>query len=218
MHFLRRLRSKPPTGSADPPVPPTVAQPKYHLVKLSGGPTKYLPPLCIEWKEELAIDEQYWDPIHEAAYGNDCLLVHKLIIHDGVDKNALDRDGQTPLHVAAKWGSALHMLIDDHKVDVNILNKHGETPLHRAARAGDRLSCHRLLSRHHADIDALDARENTPLHVACEGGYFEAIKYLLIALANPLAKNVDGETFLDVARRCGLTEVLVYWKEMCPEA
>ncbi len=58
-------------------------------------------------------------------------------IHWGVDLNALDVDGATPLHTAARQGqSVVVQLLLQHGADPNGLDREGHTPLHDAVLIG----------------------------------------------------------------------------------
>lgn len=74
--------------------------------------------------------------LHAAAsLGDEGLPVVKKMIEHGADAEAVDRIGNTPLHVAASMTSAPAVIraIASAGGDVNAARKGGQTPLHCAA-------------------------------------------------------------------------------------
>ena len=74
-------------------------------------------------------------PLHLGARvkdGDSCAL---LLLKSGAGPNLATDDGQTPVHVAAKYGNTqtLLLLLEDGG-DPLRKNKYGETPLHLACR------------------------------------------------------------------------------------
>ena len=63
-------------------------------------------------------------------------IVKMLTDVEGIDLNAANILGQTPLHLAAWWGrkEVVEWLMAQSGIDLNALDKGGETPLHHAAR------------------------------------------------------------------------------------
>lgn len=51
-----------------------------------------------------------------------------------------------------------------------------------------------------AYVDSLDQARRSPLHVAASNNNMECIKYLLIELADPLRRNIDGKTAIELAK------------------
>lgn len=75
-------------------------------------------------------------PLHLGARvkdGDRCAL---MLLKSGAGPNLTTDDGQTPVHVAAKYGntSTLILLLEDGG-DPLFKNKSGETPLHLACRS-----------------------------------------------------------------------------------
>ncbi|XP_058818348.1 serine/threonine-protein phosphatase 6 regulatory ankyrin repeat subunit A isoform X2 [Topomyia yanbarensis] len=87
-------------------------------------------------------------PLHIAARvrdGDRCAL---MLLKSGAGANKTTDDGQTPVHVAAKYGNVLTLdqLLEDHG-DPLIKSKVGETPLHLGAR-----NCHPEIVKHLIDF------------------------------------------------------------------
>jgi ankyrin repeat protein len=119
-----------------------------------------------------------------------------LLLANGMEVNATNAQGQTPLHVLALSGGALRMLqapaLLDAGADVNRRDTQGRTPLHllltgpeQSSDLGELLS---LLLERGADPLAVDRRGRTPLHY-------------LASFGSRLALMNDLEPFLQAAKR-----------------
>ena len=87
-----------------------------------------------------------------------------------------NRTGQTPLHLAAKYGS--HALIPTllrYGAGVNEQDASQRTPLHYAALHYHKRTIEILLD-HHANISAVDFQGNMPLHAACSRSVVESFR------------------------------------------
>ncbi|SCO55458.1 related to ankyrin 3 [Fusarium fujikuroi] len=107
----------------------------------------------------------------------------QLVTSCGVDINGNDNDGDTPLHLLARYASswALSMFADQPGVDFNARNRTGKTPLHVAVARSRQPGTEDLaiLIRKGADINALDNHSRTPLDIAMERGNKKAIQFLI---------------------------------------
>jgi len=71
--------------------------------------------------------------------------------------------------------------------------------LHIAAASGN-IAIVQMLKEHGAHINVQDDSGDTPLHYATREGQQAVVRYLLMECgADPLAKNEDGETPMDLA-------------------
>lgn len=126
----------------------------------------------------------------------------RLLLQLGVDPNAADRWGCTPLHGAAtwKWPKRVKMLIDA-GAEVNRAGKLGETALHETAWGyrGPTAEVCRILLDAGADPNARDYVAKTPLHRAAWSGNREMAALLLEAGANVNARLLWGDTPLHEA-------------------
>ena len=109
-------------------------------------------------------------PLHWAALRGDAAVAEALIATPGIDANAVNRHGRTPLHMASRGGcthaQVVKVLLAAPGIDVNRTNPAGWTPLHYACRARCAKTAAILVAAG-ADPDRRDARGWTPLDAAC---------------------------------------------------
>ncbi len=100
------------------------------------------------------------------------------LITDGADVKAHDKDGVTPVLVAAAGGhaAAVELLIKA-EADVNVKNKDGLTPLMGAAGNGRAVVVKQLIGAR-ADINAQDATGQTAVQWAEYGGHGDVVVLL----------------------------------------
>ncbi len=152
-------------------------------------------------KQQLTAKEQQFRNIPKSKYdsklliaakNNDVILL-KLLLDAGADKDKADKYGLTPLHYAARSGysECVKLLI---KAGANVNYAPGRekvTPLHSALR-DNQIECVKLLLAAGADKNKADLYGNTPLHWA--GGHEECMNLLLEAGADMNKSNIDGNT------------------------
>jgi hypothetical protein len=110
-------------------------------------------------------------PLHDVAYRGDLDIVHQLIDY-GVDINAVDVEGCTPLYIASRYPrniDAIRLLLE-HGADVNARTDKGPTALHRASDLG-RLEVVRMLLEHGANVEAEDVGGRTAYQLALARGH-----------------------------------------------
>ena len=141
--------------------------------------------------------------LHLAAHGGSREILDTLL-QGSPDLEVQDNDGTTPLLFAVKsCRPDITELLLDLGTSVEHRDHEGMTALHLAARCRDPQVVRRFLNRDGLDLEILDAKKHTPLHHAAGWGRVDNIRLLLEAGADPMAKNQDGETALDIAQDSG---------------
>jgi len=149
----------------------------------------------------------FWTDFHDAASVGDLERVRELL-EEGIDPNARDAHGETPLHKAASEGHVhVARLLLEHGANPNARDEVGWTPLHWAAYKGH-VDVVKLLLKHGADPNAQSNSGETPLHIAAYNGHVEVVKLLLEYKADPNAKDKDGDAPLHAAARRGHVEIV----------
>jgi ankyrin repeat protein len=143
-----------------------------------------------------AFAEDPSDRFYQSIRNNDLSTLRTLIKEYG--PNTKDAQGQTPLMIAAAFGSldAMKVLVDS-GANVNHSSQAGATALHWSV--GD-IRKARLLVEHGADVHARSQNGRTPLLVAAyTNGASETVKLLLSKGADPNAAASFGVTPLIAA-------------------
>ncbi len=158
----------------------------------------------------------------------------RLLVEAGADLNAVDQNGQTPLHTAACTQTAKLLL--ELGSDVNAKDNNRLTPLHQAdnkdiaslllkkgatleakcqngltplhyAASNSQTKIVTLLLDKGADVNALDDRERTPLHYAAMTDETEVVRLLLEQGAELEIMCLDDCTPLHYAASKGQTKM-----------
>ncbi|OJD16063.1 hypothetical protein AJ78_03736 [Emergomyces pasteurianus Ep9510] len=121
----------------------------------------------------------------------------RLLLGQGVDLRAIDRDGQTALHLAVTRNNEfLAELLLKAGSNTDAANYDGCKPLYIAAESGN-LAAASLLLRFNADIESCnDETGYTAFHRALLNGHTDVAKFLLDHEANIDALTPDGHTLL----------------------
>uniref|UniRef100_K7GHG5 BCL3 transcription coactivator n=1 Tax=Pelodiscus sinensis TaxID=13735 RepID=K7GHG5_PELSI len=152
-------------------------------------------------------------PLHLAVITTQPALV-KLLLSHGASPMALDRHGQTSVHLACEHGSprCLRELLEggSDRPDLEARNYEGLTPLHVAVATSNPDTLLLLLEHGAADIDAVGlSLGRSPLLHAVENSRLDMVELLIQSGASVNAQSYAGCTALHVASGRGLLGALV---------
>ena len=145
--------------------------------------------------------------LHVACeYGSTTIVEYLLGSEDfrPTDMNAVNRCGETPLHIASRRNvDIVQALLKSKECNVNIQTKDGDTPLHLAVETGDILCTEivtLLLAHPQCDLNEANHEGKTPLHVACKKGSTTVVRMLLETYkCDPNLQTIAGDTPLHLA-------------------
>ncbi|GMF52493.1 unnamed protein product [Phytophthora fragariaefolia] len=129
-----------------------------------------------------------------------------IMLHSGMDLQAVNADGLTPLHVASQMGNeqaASLLVYYGAKLDARAI-RDDATPLILACRAESE-GIAKLLVESNASLSACDSGGNTALHVAVFTGSEDLVMLVLRGYDHTMLsqKNNEGETPLHTAAKLG---------------
>ena len=175
-------------------IPNHLAQTAFHLAAQEGNVKTLETLIHLEKDPRRALslkDKNGSTPFHCATLRDQsttaALLLHEIITHRlpaGEEVHLEpDTDGNTLLHMAAKFGmiDAIPSLIQRHGINVNVKGRYGRTPLHMATHNGQ-VEATRKLIEQGADVNARSDEEDgltTPLHEAAFRGQTAVVELLL---------------------------------------
>jgi len=121
------------------------------------------------------------------------------LITQGVDVNARDKEGWTPLQCTAELGHIrICQLLIQAGADIHAKSSmYGQTALHLAVEFGH-LECCKYLIEAGADIHAKNEDGSTPLHLAAEGQDEDICLHLIEAGADVNAQDKAGNKPIDL--------------------
>ena len=130
-------------------------------------------------------------------YGSDQIIklseeITQILIKAGADVNAVDKNGRTPIRMAARYGNvAMVSVLIKAGADVNAADKNGRTPIRMATGYGYKVVVSMLIKAG-ADVNAADRYGSTPLHLAAEKGHKKVALLLVNAGADVNATDKFG--------------------------
>ena len=180
---------------------------------------------------EKMMTDQSFENIFEAAKSGSVEDVKYFVETLGIDVNAKNEDGWTPLHIAAYSHNSLEMLqlLVAQGADAHVINNKGETLLHTVAGRGGVLEDYsfqdvkieflKYLVSLGIDVNVKDEEGETLLHHAVlHDSDVEVLRYLVSQGADAKAKTKKGWTLLhSVAAYEPSEEILKYIVSQCIE-
>ncbi|KAG0644251.1 ankyrin repeat-containing domain protein, partial [Tuber brumale] len=121
--------------------------------------------------------------------------------------DSVDRDCETPLHLAAKSGYS--SVVEQYlKIRVNAQSSSRRTPLRLAANANREGVSKCLLFQAQRDANAYDFSRRTALHMASNNGNINTVELLEDARTDHNPRELGGETPLHFAARFGQFDLI----------
>jgi len=149
-----------------------------------------------------AVNDSGWTAMHCAAAVGHAKAM-RILARSNAKCDILDRNSQSPLHLAALGGYAA--CLDGPigcGIDVlSVVNGEGRTVLHLVASLGNE-DCAKVLLRNRPPRSALNAQDNsgrTAVHEAAGAGAAEVLQALMVAGASITIETFDGTTPLQLA-------------------
>jgi len=161
--------------------------------------------LCKEGRMPGSLDKNFQKLLLPAAERGDAVVVERLLnTGGGIDVNAKDDHGRTPLYLAVENSNdtIVQQLLDIDGIDVNAKDGDGWTPLHRAVENSNNTIVQQLLDIDGIDVNAKDVYGQTLLHRAVKKSNDIIVQQLLdIDGIDVNAKDSYGQTPLDLAMK-----------------
>ena len=162
--------------------------------------------LLIDGSSPNEVDEHGQTPLQITANGVKDIpeLCRVLLEHDASIINALDEDGNQPLHLACKQDNRETVKVMlSYGANPNAMNKHKQTPLHTASQGGCPELCQLLIEKG-AKVNAMDGNGDTALQVTLQKGNLKTAELLLDNGADYKVLNGAGETVLHLLCKGGV--------------
>jgi len=139
---------------------------------------------------------------HFAALTSKYDVLLPFLVSNGLNINANDADGTTPLHWATRnsSGNAVHLLLLL-GASTLVYDKHLRTPLHYAAEAGNLTAVTEILKDSPQLLEAKDAHGNTPLQVATKEKHLKVIRFL-VRKGSPVKEGIIRTAIRSDSSRC----------------
>ena len=163
-----------------------------------------------ELKRQGINSRKYGNTLLSAARRGDAQLI-SLLIAAGANVNKTDKDGETPLNLAAGKGHAecVLTLLAAPGIDVNKVSNNGKTPLTKAAGNGHAECLNLLLAAPGINVNKEKQNGEIPLFEAAINGRTKCLRLLLAAPGIDVnIKNSNGSTPLSWAAEHGHVEYL----------
>ena len=129
----------------------------------------------------------------------------KALLKLGVDCEAVDAEGNRPLHGPPPRASRVARRLCKGKADKQAPGQAGATPAPGVPQ-GPQETVAALVDAG-ASLDAADLKGSFPLHAAAAGGHEEIVEFLLEHGADPEARDAKGKTAKSIAAKKGYEDL-----------
>ncbi|XP_045468079.1 nuclear factor NF-kappa-B p110 subunit isoform X2 [Harmonia axyridis] len=152
--------------------------------------------------------------LHMAVRNGDNDLVQGLVTKCRADISAVDKDMNTPLHLASEdsTGNMTKCLMSAPKLKsyIDLENKNGNTALHRAVKRGN-IKVAEILHQNGANVNHRHPKNGyTPLRFAADNRDTEMIKFLIYKTnANPMEEDFTGINIIQAVNQIDDLEEIV---------
>lgn len=178
------------------------------IIASSEARSAWFVEVLVDYIDEASLNERnsYGQSALHLAVRRDRVEVCKILIHEGAEVNAKDKEWNTPLHFSYRSYELSELLLQNGAL-VDSENMELLRPIHLAAEDGNAHVC-KLLIEHGASLAMREGK--TPLHCAAEDGHRNTCEILLENGAFINALDEDGFTPLDLAMRRGHVRVVKF--------
>ncbi|MBI9069293.1 MAG: ankyrin repeat domain-containing protein [Salinivirgaceae bacterium] len=131
-------------------------------------------------------------PLHNAVWHTPDVIQY--LVKNGAKLNAVNENGQTPLHVAAgsRCTDCFKELVELGS-DLSAKDNKGKTPLHIAIKR-EKMDIVEYILTKNIDLNTKDNTGKTPLHYTAIAGYHDLVKTMVNKNANVNEKDNEGKT------------------------
>lgn len=197
----------------------TVESPEHQLFRaIEEGKSVFAEGIVLGRRVDLeARNDERETPLHRAVERAMKPLV-QVLVSAGASQRARSQNGETPLHYAALHADPEYAeLLLRAGADARARNDDGESVLMWAALTGNQRTAQALLDAG-ADADVADLRGNRPLHAAADGGFEALVRLLAARSRDPRARNREGDSAADLARKRGFDKIAAFIDQAIPGA
>lgn len=133
-----------------------------------------------------------------------------LLLENKLDINAKNKEGKTPLHLAAEAGQAdMVKLLLEKSADANATASKEMAAIHFAAK-NNHVDVINVIGTFNTNIDVPAEGGNTALHLSASLGNLDAVKALVSCGANINSLNAKNRTALHEVTENGFTDIVEY--------